>query len=255
MKRYARILIIILALMLVGGIVYLVFSRATAPEEAQAISLTTQDGVSLAATYYPGSAERGVILAHGYGETRAIAAPLAEQLQNDGFSVVALDLHGHGESSGDYTTFTAADWEKLPLDIAAAHAFLLTISSTMQIGVVGGEIGANAVIAHAASIGGVTAVVTLSPNPNYRGLASEDAFTQYAGALYVMDQYIDPDDEKYHGEGIEPIVREPAGDLFFAATTADKEWYEVKEGGRGWALVKEGSEVEKRIREFLDAKL
>jgi esterase/lipase len=133
--------------------------------------------------------------------------------------------------------------------------FLLAQSGIMHIGVVGGGLGANAAIIHAATFNDVKALVTLSPTLNDRGLQPIDAFKTYDGPLYVMDQYVDPDDDKYHGHSVDPVIVEQAGDLFFAATTEDKDWFQVKEGGRGWTLVKPDSDVEKNMITFFTTKL
>ncbi len=88
-------------------------STATA---AEALTLTTGDGVQLKITYFPGTARKGtpqakqttpVILLHDHKGSRAVFGSLVQKLQaaNKGdanrpsFAAVTVDLRGHGEST------------------------------------------------------------------------------------------------------------------------------------------------------------
>ena len=76
--------------------------RRPQPED---ITLTTEDGVKLAVTYYAGTKGKDsipVILLHGYGflESRKDYAGLAPYLQDElGCAVIVPDLRGHGDST------------------------------------------------------------------------------------------------------------------------------------------------------------
>jgi len=82
---------------------------------AEAVSLTTRDGVRLKISYFPGSARKGtpqakqttpVVFLHDYKGSRAVFASLVQKLQAAGkkdggqpsFAAVTVDLRGHGES-------------------------------------------------------------------------------------------------------------------------------------------------------------
>lgn len=251
--RYARLMIAVLALAVVGGVVFWFVTRSETLQDLQSVTLSTQDGVQLAALYYAGSEDRGIVLAHGYGETRKTTEAFALQLQEQGYSVVALDLRGHGESARGAATSSAGEWQNLPMDIEAGRQLLLSQSSSMTVYAIGGDIGANAVIQHAVDYDGITAVVTLSPQPNNRGLDVTAAFQRYSGPLFVVDASVDPDDDRFHGQGIEPIVVEPAGDLYFLSPSTEKEYLAVNDGGHGWALVNNNTDVAQRIIDFLGA--
>lgn len=107
---------------------------------AESFSCTTDDGVILKGDYYGKESKKPtVVLMHMLGRSRADYAPLIPLLQKKGFAVLAIDLRGHGESTGrlprkvepeparySFDRFTLADWARLPYDVKAV---LKTLSS------------------------------------------------------------------------------------------------------------------------------
>lgn len=75
---------------------------ADTPPAAERLSLTTSDGVSLAAWYYPVAGETvpraTVIVVHDLGGSHETIEPFSRGLQAAGYAVVAPDLRGHGGS-------------------------------------------------------------------------------------------------------------------------------------------------------------
>ena len=71
------------------------------------ITLTTNDGWGIAATFFRGESERCVILLHDLEKSRAEFATLTEKLQNNDFCYLSIDLRGHGFSTnkGKYEEF------------------------------------------------------------------------------------------------------------------------------------------------------
>lgn len=148
-------------------------------KQPQAVDLETDDGVLIAATYFPSKRGRespAVILLHGLGEKQKIFTPsnddatdLAFVLQDKGYAVITFDFRGHGYSTkmsqrigrGDakaggtaakdlkYKDFrTPADFETMLLDIEAAKRFLVRRNNAgelnvSKLGVVGTELGAS----------------------------------------------------------------------------------------------------------------
>lgn len=240
--RYTRFFIIFcLVAVIAGGVYWFVFLRH-ADTPTQDVTLTASDGVSIASTYYPGSKNAGVILIPGIGDARSTLDRFARMLQQKNLTVLTIDVR---PSNG----------ENVPSDIESAKAFLHAQSSNMRIGLIGGDFGANAAIINAVQYGGVHALATVSPTINDHGLLVTEAFTQYDGPLYVLDQYVNPDADQFHGRGLEPIIVEQGGDLFISATTSDKQWFQVEGSARGWDLVTEDSQVEKILLEFCTKKL
>ncbi len=74
--------------------------------EGEVVSLHSTDGIALKAWWLPsaGSARANVIIAHGVDHTRQVMLPRAAFLVHSGYSVLALDLRGHGESAAQYVS-------------------------------------------------------------------------------------------------------------------------------------------------------
>jgi pimeloyl-ACP methyl ester carboxylesterase len=84
-------------------------------------------------------------------------------LQQAGFSVLAVDLRGHGQTGGELA------WEKMPKDTPAMLATLRSRPEVepQRIGIIGASIGANLALAEAARDPQMRAVALLSPGLNY----------------------------------------------------------------------------------------
>ncbi|MBN9121561.1 MAG: alpha/beta fold hydrolase [Planctomycetes bacterium] len=73
---------------------------------AESLRLRTSDGHELGAWFFAGRAERPVVvLLHGNGESRTACLPQAELLASAGYSVLAVTLRAHGDSTGDRNDF------------------------------------------------------------------------------------------------------------------------------------------------------
>jgi pimeloyl-ACP methyl ester carboxylesterase len=76
----------------------MVMAAQAAPASATAaISLAARDGLRLKASRYPGRAP-GVLLAHGFGQTRQAWQQTQQRLAAAGHGSLAWDIRGHGES-------------------------------------------------------------------------------------------------------------------------------------------------------------
>ncbi len=128
-----------------------------APGE-EALALRTADGVTLAATHLP-RADRdiAVVLVHGFSGTHRKPAPahIARGLARWA-GVVAFDSRGHGASGG---VSTLGDLEVLDVDAAVGAARGLGYRRVVTCG---WSMGGSSVVRHAALLGGVDAVVSVS---------------------------------------------------------------------------------------------
>jgi pimeloyl-ACP methyl ester carboxylesterase len=122
--------------------------------------LTTEDGERIAVRHLPGpDADRrlAVVVAHGF--TGSLTKPgviaVSEALARHA-GVVVFDFRGHGRSSGHSTL---GDREILDLEAAVAHARSLGYARVVTCG---WSMGASVVLRHAALVGGVDAVVSVS---------------------------------------------------------------------------------------------
>ena len=121
------------------------------------VTLTTADGVPLAAWYVPSRNGAAVVLLHGSGSTRANVLDHASALASRGYGVLLVDARGHGDSGGhemDFGWFGDAD-------IAPAVEYLRAAPDVTRdrIALVGMSMGGEEAIGAAASIPAVRAVV------------------------------------------------------------------------------------------------
>jgi dienelactone hydrolase len=87
---------------------------------ARDVIFSTPDGVRLAAWYVPGTNHAAVILMHGSHGTRTSEVPYLRFLADAGYSVLAVDARGHGESGGETN---ALGWYG-DRDVAGAYRYL-----------------------------------------------------------------------------------------------------------------------------------
>ncbi len=140
--------------------------------------VTAADGLRLVGTFSPGAGagpRPAVLLLHMLGSNREAWAPLAPELADVGYSVLALDMRGHGETGG------APDWTLAGDDLTRVWQ-VLSGRPDVDAGrtaIIGASIGANLALVVAAEIPAVRTVVLLSPGLDYRGVQTEAAMTAY----------------------------------------------------------------------------
>ena len=110
-----------------------------APSPARDLRLTTADGISLAATYWPGarSDSPAVLLLHGVDGSRGATAPNAAWLATLGYAVLTIDFRGHGQST---TTSRSFGWNETR-DAAQAFAWLKQQQHGARVAVIGISMG------------------------------------------------------------------------------------------------------------------
>lgn len=162
---------------------------------AQRVSFRTEDGVTIAATWYepPSRPAPAVILVHMLGRSRRDWETFAARLAGAGIGALAIDLRGHGESSG---SGDAANYTAMARDLAAARRYLVTRGDVRptRIGIAGASLGANLAALEAASDSGIASVALLSPSLDYRGLRIEAAARKYGSRPMLL---VASDDDAY----------------------------------------------------------
>jgi dienelactone hydrolase len=157
----------------------------------QRVTIRTEDGVSLAGTWYEPDARQApaVILVHMLHRTQHDWDPVASRLASEGIGALAIDLRGHGESSGGVDGGDAPDYSALVRDVMAARRYLASRGDVQQsrVGIAGASIGANLAVLEASADPSVASLALLSPSIDYRGLKIEAAMKKYGGrpALFV----------------------------------------------------------------------
>ena len=126
----------------------------------------TEDGIKIAGDLYEGG-EKGIILLHMYTTTRQTWKEFAQELQKKGYSVLAIDFRGHGQSDLNYNSFGDPDFNNMLLDVKAAKKFLDKGKNI----VMGASIGANIALKFANEVDGV---IALSTSFNYKGIKTRD---------------------------------------------------------------------------------
>lgn len=126
------------------------------------VTLTTSDGLNLAAWYIPNETGRGtVIYCHGHLNHRGQMLDQAAFLHENGFRGVLFDFRRHGDSEGDLTTFGYNEWR----DVQAAIRYAIDER---------GEEGP--VILWGISMGAATALLTASEESGIDAVIAESSF-------------------------------------------------------------------------------
>jgi alpha-beta hydrolase superfamily lysophospholipase len=135
----------------------------------RAVSFVSTDGTQLAATLYEPSARSGaaIVLVHMLGRSKDDWQNVAERLEDAGAVVLALDLRGHGRSSGSMSALAP-----MVEDVRAAAAWVAARPGVRAgaVAIVGASLGANLAVFAAADMANVQAIALLSPSLDYRGL-------------------------------------------------------------------------------------
>jgi alpha-beta hydrolase superfamily lysophospholipase len=178
-------------LALVAG--FLVAS-AGAGQAAETIALRAADGTPLSAVWLaPARPAPAIVLVHMLTRSHRDWDQAAEALNASGFGVLALDLRGHGESSGSW----AGGLAPLQQDVQAAADWLKSRGDVLsgRIGIAGASLGATLAALVAASDGAIRSLALLSPAAEYRGVRCEAAvrkFADRAGAMMLVAATGDP---------------------------------------------------------------
>lgn len=148
----------------------------------QDVDFKTEDGFTIYATLY-GNSSSGIVLLHMLNSGRSAWKGLAERLAEN-YTVLAVDLRGHGQSIGVdgtrkvWQSFTEDDFNRMTLDVKAAKEFLLT-QNVKDVTLIGASIGANIALKYAAYDRDIRAVVLLSPGYEYRGVNITETVKSY----------------------------------------------------------------------------
>ena len=158
---------------------------------SQRVSLRTDDGLTLAATWYepPSRPAPAVIFVHMLQKSRRDWDQVATQMAAEGIGGLAVDLRGHGDSPG-----SPQDYTGMVQDVRAARRFLSSRPDVSRIGIAGASIGASLAALAAADDPAVVSLALLSPSLDYRGLRLDQAIEEY-GARPVL--LVAGDDDGY----------------------------------------------------------
>jgi alpha-beta hydrolase superfamily lysophospholipase len=137
----------------------------------------TQDNKEIAYTLYENSAAKfGIVLLHMLDRDRNDWGDFAKLLQTAGYSVLAIDLRGHGESTKNWRwrAFSDRDFQAMSFDAKAAVNFFAQKKMT-NIVLIGASIGANIALNYGIAEDSVKAIVLLSPGLDYRSVRTPES--------------------------------------------------------------------------------
>jgi dienelactone hydrolase len=178
---------------------------------SQRVTIRTDDGVTLAATWYePGTRGPAVILVHMLHKSRRDWDTVATSLASQGIGALAIDLRGHGESTGSVPEGEPADFSVLVRDVTAARHFLSSRSDVQpsRLGIAGASVGANLAVLEAAADPAIASIALLSPSTDYRGLRIEGAMKTYAKRPALL---IASDDDAYASRSVKELQKAGTG--------------------------------------------
>lgn len=165
---------------------------------SQRVSVHTDDGVTLAATWYEPSTRPApaLILVHMLQRSRRDWDGFAQRLASDGIGALAIDLRGHGESGGGFGGGDPAqpDYSSMVLDVRAARRYLVQRSDVQptRVGILGASIGANLAALGAGADTSIASLALLSPSLDYRGLRIEAVLRKFARPVLLVASDDDP---------------------------------------------------------------
>jgi len=168
---------------------------------SRTVEIATPDGESLAADVVgsPGSTTT-VVLAHMRGADRSTWDPIIADLTAAGYSTLAFDFRGYGDSTGTRDT-------RLDVDLAAAVARARSDGATKVV-IIGASMGGTAVLAGGADLG-VDGAVAISAPAEFLGLDG----ARGAAELDVPLLLIDSEDDKPYVDQLSTIGDATGADL------------------------------------------
>lgn len=145
------------------------------------ITLTTSDDIKIAADVYESDGDKFAILLHMMPATKESWKPFAHKLREAGYTSIAIDERGHGESTQDgtlqYEEMSDTQQQNKIRDVEAAYDHLRKKyeAKDKNIVVIGASIGANLTIRFLAKHPNIPVGIALSPGINYHGVTTTDS--------------------------------------------------------------------------------
>jgi len=139
------------------------------------IDFVTEDGIVIIANYWAGG-EKAALLLHMMPATKESWNEFGEELNKIGFSVLAIDERGHGESTNggefDYKNFSDEEQQKKIIDVEAADRWLKKNDKQLKL-LAGASIGANLALQYQTENNLAIKTVLLSAGFDYKGIKTK----------------------------------------------------------------------------------
>ncbi len=212
--------------------------------------IETEDGKSIAAELYladDSEPQKWAVFSHMMPETKKSWIGFAEDLRKIGYSSIAYDMRGHGESEGGpagYLSFSDSEHQDCLMDLEAAIEFIKSRGvEESNIVLIGASIGANLSLLEIAGNERIKKAVLISPGLNYRGVEAEPAAAKIKEGQVVL--LISANDDNGNSEEIRTLSRA-------FPETVKKELLVFESGGHGTRLFETRPEIKETIINFLE---
>jgi pimeloyl-ACP methyl ester carboxylesterase len=193
--------------MLMCAVLLATLQLSSAGAISQRVSFRTDDGLTLAATWYEASSRPApaVIFVHMLKKSRQDWDQVAAQLAAEGIGGLAIDLRGHGDSPGNPQDYTG-----MVQDVRAARRFLSSRPEVLpsRIGIAGASIGASLAVLASADDSAVVSLALLSPSLEYRGLRLEQGIKKYGARPALL---VAGDDDGYAVRTVRDVAKAGGG--------------------------------------------
>ena len=186
----------------------IVLASPSAEAAGTRVSFPSGDGVMIAGELYEAASRPApaVLLVHMLSRSHADWGGLPERIRDAGITALAIDLRGHGQSSG-----SAQDLQAMVGDVRAAALWLSTRPNVRgdQIAIVGASLGASLALLAVVNVPQVRAIALLSPSLDYRGLRTDNALIKRLGPRSIWLAASDQDPLALRS--LRDIAAEPSG--------------------------------------------
>ncbi len=153
------------------------------------IELNSIDGVKLVGLMHESKTSKAIILVHQLNSSKESYSSLAKKLNAKGFTTIAIDLRGHGESIEKnnkkylWVNFNTNDYVSMEKDVNAFYNYLKQ-KGLNKIYLIGASVGANTVL-NFASKNKVEAIVLLSPSLDYKGIKTKESAKKINTPVFI----------------------------------------------------------------------
>ncbi len=213
--------------------------------DTQTVSIESPDKTVLIGSLFESSKPNspGLLLLHQWESDRHSYDELARILQKRGFTVLAIDGRGFGESvrTADGREIkpdrSSATVKAMLQDVGASVDFLTKQPSVnpAKIGIVGASYGSSLALIYAADEPKIRAVALLSPGLNYFGnMPTEPAVEKFTDRNSHNLLFIAAKDDKESAEAVQKLNRMEVDNYRYPLMIYDS-------GGHGTALLKVGA--------------
>ena len=216
------------------------------------VTINSPDGVKLVGSLFPARKPNSpaILLLHQWESDRHSYDDFAMRMQRRGFTVLAIDGRGFGESTKKVDGMsvaaqrTDAAVKAMLGDIDAAVHFLMKQDNVdgLRVGIVGASYGSSLAILYAADHPFVAAVALLSPGLNYFGnMPTQPAIERYGDRVFMAASKEDSESAKAVAE----LAKEKPGCISLVVPTGSyhgADLFKYREATNGSPVVEDAVE-------------